>query len=74
MTTNKIERSVREALKETGLPFDIVTATGMSHKQIYLAGKKIGVLCLNGGKRRDDKQIKAKIRQRLKELNHTMAP
>lgn len=70
MAQNKIERAVKEALKKTGLPFEIITATGMSHKQVYLAGKKIGTLCLNGGPRRDEKQILSKIRQRVKDLNN----
>ena len=73
MARNKIERAVKEALKNTGLPYEIITASGMSHKQVYLAGKKIGVLCLTDQPRRDDKQIMAKIRQRVKELNNAVA-
>lgn len=64
---SKIEREVKEALKQTGLPFDI-QISGSCHKQIVLAGKKIGVICITDKKRHDANQILAKIRQRVKEL------
>lgn len=62
-----IRRSVEAALKATGLPYEI--RQGSRHKKVILAGKFIGVLCTIPGKRRDDKQIQAAIRQRLRELN-----
>lgn len=63
----KIERGVRKALDATGLPWEI-HVSGSMHKQIYLAGRKIGVICLEDQKRKDDKQIMAKIRGRIREL------
>ncbi len=63
----KIERAVREKLKETGLPWSI-EINGSGHKRVILAGKNIGTICLEDQKSRDDKQIMSKIRQRLREL------
>lgn len=64
MTGDQIEREIRDFLKASGRPFEITEGT--NHKHVYVDGKMIGVLCRNGGKRRDTKQIMAKIRQHLK--------
>lgn len=73
MPANKIEREIRDALLATGHPFEIKPPNGTMHRQVYLAGKKIGVICICDKKRHDAKQILSKIRQRMKELNHAVA-
>ncbi len=64
MTGDQIEREIRDFIDGTGHSIEIVK--GKNHKHVYIDGKMVGVICRNGGKRRDSKQIIAKIRQHLK--------
>lgn len=64
---DKIRREVEDALRETGRSWDIVE-TGSMHRMVYLEGKKIATICICPGPRRDAKQILAKIRGRMKEI------
>lgn len=66
MKMNKINREVHEALRATGMPFEM--KEGGQHIKVYLAGKFIGVLCMNPVPRRDAKGMLSQIRQRMKEL------
>lgn len=64
----KIEVEVRAALEATGLPWEI--KDGGKHQKVYLAGKFIVSLCRCPGERRDAKHALAKIRSRMRELQH----
>lgn len=68
MSRNKIRDEVEAALCSTGLAWEI-RRSATNHCQVYLAGKKIGVICQHDHDRRDAKQILAKIRGRVKELS-----
>lgn len=70
MRNANIRKEVIAALKDTGLPYEVVS--GGHHEKVYLAGAFVTVLCREPGRGRDSKQAIARIKVAVREFHaHT---